>query len=118
MRKILFIIVDFEIGGAQNALVRHINLLDQDKYEISIVSLTGKGELHKNIRFKGIKILNLNLRSSAFSLLALFRLYKFIGQCSPDIVHSWMYHADLLGGVIAKIAGVPNIIWGVRSADF
>ena len=46
------------------------------------------------------------------------RLFRYIKTVSPDIVHSWMYHADLLGGIIAKIANVPKIIWGVRSADF
>ena len=55
MKKILFMIVDFEIGGAQNALVRHINLLDKKKYRISVVSLTGKGTLHKKILYKNIE---------------------------------------------------------------
>ena len=62
MKKILFVIIDFEIGGAQNALVRHINMLDHHKYKISVVLLSGKGCLQNKITTKNVEFYEANLQ--------------------------------------------------------
>jgi glycosyltransferase involved in cell wall biosynthesis len=57
------------------------------------------------------------MKSAAGSPLALFRLTRLIRRLEPDIVQTWMYHADLLGGLAARLAGVRNVIWGVRTTN-
>jgi len=48
-------------------------------------------------------------------LLALPRLFFLFKKIKPTCVQTWLYHADLLGGVCAKIARVPCIIWTLRN---
>ncbi len=82
-----------------------------------IVSLSGYGTLGQQLEVSGIKVFTLDM-TSAFQLPGiLWRLTKLIRVQRPDIVQTWMYHADFLGGVAARLAGVKRVIWGIRTTD-
>jgi glycosyltransferase involved in cell wall biosynthesis len=40
-----------------------------------------------------------------------------IRRSKPDIVQTWMVHADLVGGIAARLAGIKMIVWGIRNVD-
>jgi glycosyltransferase involved in cell wall biosynthesis len=63
----------------------------------------------------GIKLIVLDLRHSPVSQCV--RLYRLVRSLQPDIVQTWLYHADFLGGLAARIAGNRNVIWGLRTTD-
>jgi glycosyltransferase involved in cell wall biosynthesis len=53
------------------------------------------------------------MRPGRPELRALVRLVRLLGEDKPDVVQTWMYHSDLLGGIAAVLVGVP-VVWGVR----
>ncbi|MCV5580565.1 glycosyl transferase, partial [Escherichia coli] len=59
----------------------------------------------------------LNINSPIKNATSLLKLYKLFTKIKPDVVHTWMYHSDIIGGISAKLAGVKKIIWCVRSTD-
>ena len=110
--KILHIISGLNDGGAESLL---FNFLCYTKNDINfVISLKGKGKYGKMIEEKGIKIfyfdfsLNLSLISNFIDLI------KLIRKINPDVVQTWLYHADLLGGCAAYIANSKNIFWGIH----
>lgn len=114
--KILFITTGLKTGGAEIALLKIISGLKHD-HDIQVVSLTTSGNIGPEIEKLGIIVTCLHLGKNPLTILKLIKLFRLIKTFNADIVQTWMYHADLLGGIIAKLAGVKTIIWGIRNSD-
>ena len=116
--KILHIIVGLDGGGAERNLKRLIDAHAGDsRYQHSVVSLTTIGDIGGALRDSGIEVRALNMRSPFGIPRALWKLQRLIHTERPDIVQTWMYHADLLGGVAAHIAGNPRVVWGIHTTE-
>jgi glycosyltransferase involved in cell wall biosynthesis len=79
--------------------------------------LTDVGTIGPSLRKHGVDVLALNMKSVADVPAALWKLRQIIKERDPDIVQTWMYHADLMGGIAARLAGHRRIIWGIRTTD-
>lgn len=114
---VLHIIVGLDVGGAEMMLKRLVNsFADKAGYRHIVVSLTSVGAVGVRLQFHGIEVHSLDMRSSLSVPLVLFRLVRLIRSIRPDIVQTWMYHADLLGGLAARLAGNRHVIWGIRGS--
>lgn len=117
-KKVLHIIIGLNVGGAELMLKRLV-LHSQQKgeYQHEVVSLTDLGVVGKTLVDQGIPVHTMDM-TSIFSLpTTYFKLRKLLSELKPDIVQTWMYHADFLGGLAAKNLGVRKIIWGIRTTD-
>ncbi|MEP6775575.1 MAG: glycosyltransferase, partial [Chloroflexota bacterium] len=45
------------------------------------------------------------------------QLYRLLKRESPDILQTWMYHANLIGVIAGRLARVPHILWNLRCSD-
>lgn len=115
--RVLYIITGLATGGAETMLLKLLERLDRERYEPMVISLTTVGDIGPRIAALGIPVRALDMAAGLPGPLGFFRLMRAIRQLEPDIVHTWLYHADLLGGVAAKWAGVPAICWGIRSSN-
>jgi glycosyltransferase involved in cell wall biosynthesis len=115
--KIVMIITGLEKGGAESMLVKLCEKFDRNNFELTIISLTAEGKLGQKIKSLNIPLYDIGLNKSIFQLNKFLKLYKLLKLINPSIVHTWMYHSDLIGGIIAKLVGVKIIIWGIRHYD-
>ncbi|QQZ37596.1 glycosyltransferase [Pseudomonas sp. SK2] len=116
--RVLHIISGLNVGGAELMLRRLIEShLHLPQYEHIVISLTGQGVIGPQLQALGVKVFDLQMQGFKSTFFAIFRLFRLIRKYSPDIVQTWMYHADLLGGLAARAAGNQNIIWGIRTTD-
>jgi glycosyltransferase involved in cell wall biosynthesis len=114
--KVLHIIVGLNVGGAE-MMLRRLLAFQSKKLDLKqvVLSLTDVGSVGGQIRAGGVEVHALNMRS-VFDVPSVFwRLIHFIRSTQPDVVQTWMYHADFLGGVAARMAGSRAVVWGVRS---
>jgi glycosyltransferase involved in cell wall biosynthesis len=116
--RILHIIVGLNIGGAETMLSRLVNSFAvSPNHEHSIVSLTDFGVIGPQLQVRGTQVFSLGMRSVLDMPIVIWRLRRLLRSERPDIVQTWMYHADFIGGTAARLAGIKHVIWGIRTTD-
>ncbi len=97
-------------------LYRLLKSMDSARFENQVVSLIRPGPVGERIQALSVPVFSLNMRPGRLSLDALFGLERLLRRESPDLVQTWLYHADLLGALAAKISGTP-VIWNIRASN-
>jgi glycosyltransferase involved in cell wall biosynthesis len=116
--KVVHLITGLRAGGAETMLYRLLAGTDRARFESVVVSLGDEGELGPAIRALGVPVHALDMRHSAASALgAVPRLLRLLRRERPDVLQSWLYHADLLGTLAARAAGVPALAWNIRCSQ-
>ena len=102
-------------GGAETVLYRLVTSPGQNNRH-TVVSMTDEGVFGPRLRAAGVTVLTLNMSAGRLSISGLWRLYRLMRTSAPDVVQTWMYHADLVGGLVARLAGVRAVSWGIRNS--
>lgn len=118
--RILYLIGSLEVGGAEGHLAQLVRHLDPDRYQVEVGCLSRMGPLADEISRAGIPVHLFGLRGLGRSPLRLFAAaWRGIGghirRFQPQIVHTYLYHANLAGGLMARLAGAPVLVTSRRS---
>ncbi|MHB1934963.1 MAG: glycosyltransferase family 4 protein [Acidobacteriaceae bacterium] len=114
--RIVFIITGLNTGGAEVMLLKVLERLDK-RFSPHVISLSDVGEIGLRIQALGVPVEMLGMRPGAPIPRLFLRLIGRLRAIKPGIVHTWMYHADLLGGLAARCARVPAVGWGIRCSS-
>ncbi len=82
----------------------------------TVVSLMDEGVYGARLRAAGVDVHTLGMPRGRFSLRAFTTLRRLIARQRPDVVQTWMYHANLVGGVAARTAGIRAVAWGIHNS--
>lgn len=109
---ILHVITGLNDGGAEAVLFRLCTQGSSHRHHA--VSLMDEGKYGPLLAECGVSVTCLGMIRGRISLSGLWRLWWLIRTAKPDAIQTWMYHANLVGGVVARLAGQRNIIWGIH----
>jgi glycosyltransferase involved in cell wall biosynthesis len=115
--RVVHVISGLGLGGAETMLLRLVRRLDRDCFDCRVVSMTDEGFFGSQLRALGIPVATLGMRRGLPQIRGLIDLARLMRRTRPDVVHTWMYHADLLGGLAAWLAGKIPVVWGIRHTD-
>jgi glycosyltransferase involved in cell wall biosynthesis len=79
----------------------------------TVVSLTDEGIFGPRLRSNGVPVASLGMRRVIRAPVGAVRLAVLLRRERPDLVHAWMYHANLVAGTAAALARTP-VVWGIR----
>ena len=93
--RTLFLITELHEGGAENALFQTALELKKRGHQIHAACLHGgDGAVAQRLRAEDITVFDLGLRRP-WHLWKLFQLRCFIRDLAPDVIYSWLFHANL-----------------------
>ena len=113
--RVTHIITGLGQGGAESVLFRLATYPGQRVRHI-VVSLTDEGVYGARLRAAGVTVQALGMPRGRLTLDGFLALRGLLARDKPDAVQTWMYHADLIGGVAARLAGVRALAWGIRNS--
>ena len=111
---ILYVIPRPEIGGAERQLLLLIEGLDRDRFRPHVVCLDGGGSLLPQYADAVQGRIHVLHRARSSNLGVLRSLVRIMRAVQPTIVHTYLYIANLYGGIAARLAGVPGLIVSQR----
>jgi glycosyltransferase involved in cell wall biosynthesis len=119
MLTIVHVIGGLNIGGAERMLQRLVMThREQSNINIIVISLTDLGIIGKELRASNVRVETMHINHLLPALFIIPKLVFLLRRIKPDLVQTWLYWADFLGGLSAKIAGVRAIAWNIRCTLF
>ena len=111
--KVLHIITGLNDGGAEAVLHRMVTS-KSGSFKHVVISLMNAGKYGLLLEKAGIDVHYLNMSQGRLGIFASFKIFGLVKKHKPDVVQTWMFHGDLIGGIFARLAGIKNIVWGVH----
>lgn len=115
--RILHVITTLSIGGAE-VMLRNVVLGLPGTFEHRVVSLSSHEPIGRQLEEAGVEVLSIGAKNSLRLPALAARARRLVERWRPDVVHCWMYHANVFGRVLlgARPGGRPIFIASVRGA--
>lgn len=113
-RRVEHVITGLGLGGAE-LMLSHL-ARGGNRFEHSVTSLSAAGDIADELRAGNVAVTSLGMKKNLMALRHVGKLAARIRAARPAIIQTWLYHADLVGGLAARRAGVP-VIWNLRQTD-
>ena len=117
MATIVHLITGLETGGAERMLARLVTGIDRERHRSVVVSMTGPGIVGPALANAGVELHTLHMRRGVADLRGAVRLTRLLRQVRPDILQTWLYHADLLGSLAQTLAPSCALFWNIRCTE-
>lgn len=112
--KITFMIdiLDSNLGGTENQLIKMINGLDKKNFQAELICFDNHPWFEANAKTLDCrsKVIAINRFKKAYTYINFLRLIAHLREEKPDVVHTFFPAGNTLGVFAARLAGVKNIV--------
>lgn len=118
--KVMHVITTLETGGAEAMLASLVLSKRPEAPVTHVVSLVPGGEIFDRLRSAGVPVTELGCTLGRPAVRPILRLARLMKTERPDVIQSWMYHADFTATLALLLSGqrrTTRFFWGVRCSD-
>lgn len=114
--RVALCITELDPGGAEKALFEIVTRLDRTQWLPKVFCLGPETELSRTLVAAGVDTVCLGA-TRVTHVGVLFRLIRELRSFQPEVLQTFLFHANVLGRIAGKLAGVPRIYSGLRVAE-
>jgi len=103
--KIIFLITGLHSGGAEHHIfevAKALKKIPGKKYDITVCSILSGGVVATKLRKENIRTISLGSKGITDVYSAYKKLKTLLKKEQPDVLHCYLFHANLLGRFAAK----------------
>jgi glycosyltransferase involved in cell wall biosynthesis len=120
--RIALVITELEVGGAERCLANLAAGLDRNRFAPVVYSLAPRPRdeaqpLVRGLTEAGIATRFVGVRSAWQFPVAVRRLRRMLCDQRPEIVQTFLFHANVVGALAARGSGATRTVFGMRVAD-
>jgi glycosyltransferase involved in cell wall biosynthesis len=113
--RIAFVTTNLARGGAETQVALLASGLGRRGWDVHVISLLRPTAFERELASAGVPILSLGMPPGLPNPLGYARLLRILRDLRPQVVHSHMFHANLLARAARLISPVPVLISTLHS---
>jgi starch synthase (maltosyl-transferring) len=115
--RLAFCITELDAGGAERALAQLVRGLDRSAWQSRVYCLGPPGPFASLLQDDGIPVQCLNAVHLWDAPRIVWQLQRAFRQWKPALLQTFLFHANILGRLAGRWAGVPRVVCGQRVAE-
>ncbi|MFO0919405.1 MAG: glycosyltransferase [Planctomycetaceae bacterium] len=116
-RRIAFGITELDPGGAERMLTELVTRLDRDEWEPYVYCLGPPAHYAQVLSERQVPVTCFGGSGARSAPRIFWQWTRALRQFQPEILYTWLFHANFLGRLAGRAAGVPVILSGIRVAE-
>lgn len=120
--RVLHIITNLPVGGAQDNTLLTVERLNRDKYHLTLLCANDGLWVRRAKMIKNLDLIFVNQLRRKIHLtkdfMAFWKIYQILRKGQYNIVHTHSSKPGVLGRLAAKLAGVPIVVHTIHGFPF
>jgi glycosyltransferase involved in cell wall biosynthesis len=113
--RVVLLTTNLARGGAETQVAQLAQGLAGRGWDVSVISLIKASAFEAELARAGVRVFSLQMRSGIGDPRGFTRLLTLLRTLRPQVLHSHMFHANLLARLVRAICPVPVLISTLHS---